>query len=87
MAAEKRNVARAIRLSGRVAVLAVGDSESDLPLWESAPNKIVVGAREPQRDWPGDRTLRVDPGDSRWEGIREWLDAKVEAVGVRDLPL
>jgi phosphoserine phosphatase len=86
VAAEKRNVARVIRSSGRVAVLAAGDSESDLPLWESAPNKIVVGPREPQPDWPGDRTLRVDPGDSQWERIRQWLDANVEAVGVRDLP-
>jgi HAD superfamily phosphoserine phosphatase-like hydrolase len=86
VAAEKRNVVREIKNLGRVATLAVGDSESDLPLWDAAPNKIVVGSRAPEPEWPSDKTLRVDPSNSSWNQIQEWLDANVLTAGLRNLP-
>lgn len=81
----KRSIVRRIRNTGRGAIIAVGDSDSDIPLWDAAEYKIIVGTREPESDWPPERTLTIIPGESSLSSIEEWLSVNLESSDIPEL--
>lgn len=73
----KRETIKQVRSAGREAVIGIGDSTSDMPIWNAAKCKIIVGRLEPAPEWPTDRTLTVSPGETSWQLIHEWLSVNL----------
>lgn len=78
LAARKSAVVRSLIEAGREIVLAVGDSESDEPLWEAAPYRIIVGERVRPDQWDADKTLVIHPDTTPWPDVAEWLDTRLD---------
>ncbi len=74
----KRSIVRALVEQEREVVLAIGDSESDEPLWQAAPYRVIVGDRVLPDPEDANRTLIVHPGRTAWPEIAGWLDARLE---------
>jgi phosphoserine phosphatase len=84
LAARKGALVRSLIEEGGEIVLAVGDSESDEPLWEAAPHRVIVGDRVPPDPWDVDRTLVIHPGTTPWPDVAEWLDAHLDIEDLLD---
>lgn len=70
----KGEIVRDIAGQQREIVLAIGDSESDLALWDAAENCIVVGRAKVSRPWEPDRAFRLDPEQTTFNEIEAWID-------------
>jgi phosphoserine phosphatase len=77
VAVRKRAIVRTLMEEEREIVLAVGDSESDQPLWDAAPLRIVVGERVLPDESDAERTLTLHPERTTWPEIARWLDARL----------
>jgi phosphoserine phosphatase len=84
LAARKGALVRELIEGGREIVLAVGDSESDEPLWEAAPYRVIVGERMSPDQWDAGRTLVIHPGTTPWPEIAGWLDSRLDAEDLFD---
>lgn len=70
---EGKEAAVASLLAGRVAALAIGDSEADMPLLEQARVKIIVGDRELAERVPD--SLLIQPEDPDTSALLDAVDA------------
>lgn len=70
----KEAIVQQVAKQKREIVLAVGDSESDIPLWDASPNRIIVGLTHDELEWMPERAFRLDPTVTQWTDIEAWLD-------------
>lgn len=73
---KERIVAQTIRQKREV-VLALGDSESDAPLWDVAPSKVIVGDGCLLDEVNPEEVYKIDPSIKVWPDLRRWLDKAV----------
>jgi HAD superfamily phosphoserine phosphatase-like hydrolase len=78
-----RIVSQTIRRRRRV-VLALGDSQSDMGLWDAAPNKVIVGSAELLDDDGAEEVFRIMPSTTSWQDLNGWLDERLRSTVVSE---
>jgi phosphoserine phosphatase len=78
LASAKRRVTGEVRAQLRTVVLALGDSESDMPMLNTAGHRVVVGDLSSDPEWLPESVLRVDPEVTSAQELLAWLDARID---------
>jgi HAD superfamily phosphoserine phosphatase-like hydrolase len=81
----KSAIVAGIERSWRSVVLALGDSESDIPMLDGAKRRVIVGELAAQAHWTSQTTLRLIPERYTEADFREWLDSNLPSIQVDDI--